>query len=199
VRAPGDDAAPALGGDVRRDTGTSIFCRARGRCRAATASFFHRRPPRLRLPSAAGLGIGEVVEPGTELGLQYTFYPRGLFEPMSAQVALTVFYEDNERYYTTTFYNETVTFTSAGGSLTRNVYLVLPYVLGLLVAGAGVYVVYQAVWGKQPLPKAFAGPETDDEEEEEDAALSAGGKKQAGKAAKPRSANKQGSATKKSQ
>ena len=88
------------------------------------------------------------VAPGTEHSFEYTFKIHPSVSAAKFRMAITVFYEDDEESFATTYFNSTVTFfdaedgTSGGGGL------------WLLVAGAGVYFWCTKLGGKQVLQDA---------------------------------------------
>ena len=51
-----------------------------------------------------------MIEPGAEASMEYKFFPSPQLEPIELQMALTVFYEDQETVYGQTFFNGTVNF-----------------------------------------------------------------------------------------
>lgn len=61
------------------------------------------------LENFTGMPVGEVVEPGGELSLEYRVLPR-VPGPMPAQLSALVFYEDADMYYASPCFNQTVVF-----------------------------------------------------------------------------------------
>jgi hypothetical protein len=85
----------------------------------------------------SGLAVGEPVEAGGEMSLAYPIpVPRFPDYPFTLQMAITVFYEDDSEYYSTTFFNETVTFHEPKEEI--KVDTVLPYALGLATLAVAV-------------------------------------------------------------
>ncbi len=57
-----------------------------------------------------GQSYGQVIDSGMEATIEYKFFPSPQLEPMALAMALTVFYEDAETVYGSTFFNATVNF-----------------------------------------------------------------------------------------
>lgn len=65
------------------------------------------------VPSPRSVASGAPLSPPPlhrsppQFALEYRFYP-AIPEPMELRAAFSVFYEDGEQYFTTTFFNETL-------------------------------------------------------------------------------------------
>lgn len=83
----------------------------------------------------------EVVDPGAEMTFEFNFKVDGATDLQQSQLALTIFYEDDNEDFTTTFFNETVTLFEENGGFDQQ--LIGTYVI-LIVAlvGGGMY-----LWG----------------------------------------------------
>jgi hypothetical protein len=99
------------------------------------------------LVNLTGVAVGEVVDPGSELALEYRF-GLPLPEPMDVQVALTVFYEDDSEFFTSTYFNETISFVEAPKPW--NARAAVPYAAGLAVVAAVAIMVRAALSGETP-------------------------------------------------
>lgn len=77
--------------------------------------------------------IDTVVEPGQEIALAYSFTVDPEVEPYQYSLALTVFYEDEDNVFTTTYFNETRNFVEPPTSLDLKGMLV--YVIAAAVVG----------------------------------------------------------------
>jgi translocon-associated protein subunit alpha len=93
-----------------------------------------------------GVAVGEVVDAGSEAALEYRFQ-LPLPEAMEVQVALTVFYEDDDEYFTTTFFNETISFVEAPKPWDART--VVPYVAGVAMVAA-VAIMLRAALSEAP-------------------------------------------------
>ena len=116
------------------------------------------------LANFTGMPIGELVDAGTEMGLQYAIETSIIPSPTEGQLAITVFYEDGKRTYATTFFNSTITFTSSAITIT-GMQKGLPYVLAGTVVAAMIFIVSIALRDtkkpKRSRPQAAAGADTD--------------------------------------
>lgn len=90
------------------------------------------------LHNFTGYGVGELVEAGEEMTLEYRMAIPIIPEEMELQLAATLFYEDKAgRTYANTFFNKTLTFVQPPTKL--GVRQVLPILLSAALAAFGVY------------------------------------------------------------
>ncbi|KXZ50707.1 hypothetical protein GPECTOR_15g391 [Gonium pectorale] len=85
----------------------------------------------------------QVVAPGKELSVEYTFLPPKDLPPNDYQVALTVFYEAAEGFKSTTFFNQTVTVLEKGQLIDWK--LIFLYVIFIALVAAGAFYVWNIV------------------------------------------------------
>lgn len=101
--------------------------------------------------------------PYVQIALEYRFLSRAINIPMDARLSVTLYYEDDEQYYVSNFFNETLTYTGQGGVVgaRRVAREWAPFALGAAVTLAGLYLVAAALGLRQmvsrmlrPAPKA---------------------------------------------
>jgi hypothetical protein len=79
-----------------------------------------------------GQGYSQIIEPGAEASMEYKFMPSPQLDPITLQMALTVFYEDSAIMYGTTFFNGTVSFVDHSSPLDIRSSLKLVLVVGVI-------------------------------------------------------------------
>jgi hypothetical protein len=79
-----------------------------------------------------GRAYGRIVESGGEASFEYRFLPSPELEPMDLQLAFTVFYEDESSMFSTTFFNQTVTFESKASAFDFGSTVKLLFLLGVI-------------------------------------------------------------------
>ena len=83
----------------------------------------------------------EVVDPGAEMTFEFNFKVDGATDLQSSQLALTIFYEDDNEDFTTTFFNETVMLFEKNGGFDQQ--MVSTYIIMIVALVAGGYY----LWG----------------------------------------------------
>jgi len=76
----------------------------------------------------------EVVDPGAEMTFEFNFKVERSTDLQQSQLALTIFYEDENEDFTTTFFNETVMLFEESGSFTQEVIGTYVILLGICAA-----------------------------------------------------------------
>jgi hypothetical protein len=77
----------------------------------------------------------EVVDPGAEMTFEYNFKVNGATDLQQSQLALTIFYEDDNEDYTTTFFNETVMLFEENGGFDTEMMMTYVILFAILAAG----------------------------------------------------------------
>jgi hypothetical protein len=105
-----------------------------------------------------GQAVGEVVEPGSEMSLEYRFMPPQFPSyPFELQLALSVFYEGDGMGFSNSVFNQTVLFVEASQSWESTDFL--PYALAIASLAVFFYTLpdalagtsgWAAVTGKKP-------------------------------------------------
>lgn len=81
----------------------------------------------------------EVVDPGAEMTFEFNFKVDGATDLQQSQLSLTIFYEDDNEDFTTTFFNETVTLYEENGGFDRE--MIMTYLILFVFLGVGGYYV----------------------------------------------------------
>ena len=90
-----------------------------------------------------GFNPQEVVDPGAEMTFEYNFQIDGATDLQQSQLSLTIFYEDDNEDFTTTFFNETVMLFEENNGFDREI--IGTYLILLAILGTGGYFLWGVV------------------------------------------------------
>jgi translocon-associated protein subunit alpha len=88
---------------------------------------------RFHIQNFTGREYYRSIEAGQEASFEYNFVPHASLDPIDFQVAITIFYEDEDEGFTSTFYNETVTLVEASSDFDMQTFFT--YFLAFAVTG----------------------------------------------------------------
>jgi len=105
---------------------------------AIVASLHHPSDFRYFIQNFTQLNYQAIVTPNHEITLSYPFRPDSLVETGKFGLAITVFYADNSRNYTTTFFNQTVQIVEPPMGFDSQTFFLIAGAIGMATVGGYV-------------------------------------------------------------